>query len=119
MSSVYHAYDNHEKKKTCKNDIFSLCEGPCFYTVSACQNSQALNASFFFSGMFSRPPLAMCQVVFPSRRRKILLKIIFHTSVVVTEGFFCSLLFFKVFCYFKLLPHKDNVNVVIQFLIVQ
>ena len=48
VSSVYHAYNNHEKKKNMQKWYFSLCEGPCFYTVSACQNSQALNASFFF-----------------------------------------------------------------------
>lgn len=118
MSSVYHAYDNHEKKKHAKMIFFSVRRAVFLHRFGLSKLA-SFKRKFFFSGMFSRPPLAMCQVVFPSRRRKILLKIIFHTSVVVTEGFFCSLLFFKVFCYFKLLPHKDNVNVVIQFLIVQ
>ena len=40
------------KKKNMQKWYFSLCEGPCFYTVSACQNSQALNASFFFLACF-------------------------------------------------------------------
>lgn len=111
MSSVYHAYDNHEKKKHAKMIFFSLRRAVFLHRFGLSKLA-SFKRKFFFSGMFSRPPLAMCQVVFPSRRRKILLKIIFHTSVVVTEGFF---LFSVVFQSLLLL----SVNVVIQFLIVQ
>lgn len=87
MSSVYHAYDNHEKKKHAKMIFFSVRRAVFLHRFGLSKLA-SFKRKFFFSGMFSRPPLAMCQVVFPSRRRKILLKIIFYTSVVVTEGFF-------------------------------